>query len=132
VGRTRSFRYDVSDDTLRVTESKSGRVVWEGNPLGFPVHKALPVRDSDDCLVLLDAWRDGEPLVPTSRPFLDSLIRVTPDGSVVWKGELPSRGPDYYTAIEWSGERLVAQSFSSFRVILDPETGRIVEQVWLK
>lgn len=106
-----------------VLRDDADQVTWRGRPLGRRVSIALPIEGSADAIVLLDAGVGG-----TFR----NLIRLSPDRTVRWAAPLPRRGHDYYGYVGWRGSELVATSFSSYTVTLDPENGAIVRSEFTK
>ena len=117
--------YSTHEGELVATDTETGEVRWHGRPEGHPVSSIAPIPDSEDCLVLLD--RDVQP-----RPqHFENALRVGPDGTTRWRGELP-QAPDVYVEIDWAAEGPVAWSWSGFMVRLDPETGRIRSSVFTK
>ena len=104
----------------------AGKVTWSQRIDGRDADTVLPVHGSDDGIVLLR--RD-----PSGYEPLQNLVRVAGDGSVRWRAELPpDEGADAFVAVEWEGDRLVANTWSCYRVQLDPNTGRILDQVFTK
>jgi hypothetical protein len=97
--------------------------IWRGRPFGRRVKTGLPVEGSSDVIALLEAGTGG-----TFR----NLVRVGPDGTVRWAADLPRRDHDYYGYVGWSGHELVATSFSSHTVALDPDTGAILRAEFTK
>lgn len=115
----------VESEELWIVDAETGTLKWHGQPDGYPVDIALPVPDSDDCLVLLQSWaRPGYGLL--------NLIRIRPDGSIVWRAEQPMRAHDRYLDVEWTEQGLAAWSSSGFNVVLDPDTGRILAREFTK
>ncbi len=114
----------VESEELWIVEAETGKLQWRGQPDGYPVWKALSAPDSDDFLVLLRYDRGPK--------TFQNLLRIRPDGSVVWQAELPDRIFDTYVGMEWSDGRLTAGSWSGFEVVLDPDTGRILSQKFTK
>jgi hypothetical protein len=106
-----------------VLRDEADREIWRGRPLGRRVKIALPVEGSSDVIALLDAGSGG-----TFR----NLVRVGPDGTVRWEADLPRRDHDYYGYVAWNGDQLVATSFSSHTVTIDPDTGAIMRAEFTK
>jgi hypothetical protein len=81
--------------------------------------------------VTLFDWQDA----PVEK--FQNLVRISPSGEIVWRAELPhdpdlTDGFDAYVYVAWHEGRLTANSFSCFRVELDPATGLIVSAEFTK
>jgi hypothetical protein len=51
----------------------------------------------------------------------------------VWVADLPdATGNDAYVAVKFEGGRLVAHSWSCYRVEIDIETGKILSKIFTK
>jgi hypothetical protein len=86
--------------------------------------------DSNDSVILFD-WETA------TAEKVQNLARVTPQGEIVWRAELPSHteltdGFDAYASVKWEGGRLIANSLSCFHVELNPADGRIVDSEFTK
>jgi hypothetical protein len=125
-GRTfNNMEYQVSDGTLIIRDNAQ-RAVWKGRPEGYALCWASSIPGSEHGLALYDYYRPRK----RSGPF-QNLVRVQADGSIIWRASLPT-GDDTYTAAEMDGEKLVAWSWQCYRVQIDIETGRILEQTFTK
>jgi hypothetical protein len=105
---------------------QDGSRLWSGKPLGYSATIVLPIRGTEDCIVLLDpdAHLTGQ---------FQNLLRLSAGGSVVWQADLPvGQHNDAYVAVEWSGGRLVANTWSAYRVDLDVNNGRILRSTFTK
>jgi len=117
--------WTVQDGKLVAKES-AGRVLWSGRPDGAAPRTVVPVPDGQDCIVLL-RYEDSD-----AHPFAN-VLRVTPNGSVLWRAPLPSEEPnDAYVSLSKAAEGLVANSWSGYWVRLDEASGRILERVFTK
>lgn len=83
-----------------------------------------PVPGSSDELVLLDYM--GGPNV------FANLFRRTPAGVDVWRAAPPSTGPDAWVSAAVEGDRVLAQSWSGWRVVLDLATGVEIDRTFTK
>jgi hypothetical protein len=91
---------------------------------------AFSLPDTPDGVVLLD-WMDRPPGIEEWHPY-QNVLRIRPDGSIVWRAELPSGETlKSFTATSWDEGRLIAQAWSH-RCVLDAETGRILETTFTK
>lgn len=118
--------YTIQDHTLVVLEESSGIILWQGQPEGKPVANAVPLLGSEDCIVLLDYSA-----APNDQAF-SNVLRIRPDGSVVWHAELPTSGAETYVAIECEGGELKATSWFGYRVSINTITGGIETTAFTK
>ncbi len=131
------WNHDVFDDAdeeyrfLRsVIEDQPPGVAWAGIiDADAVVAKLLPVEGSQDAIVLLDP--DVRPAgVLEWHPFFN-LMRLSPEGKVVWRSEfMPGDTWKVFLDVEWQEEVLRA-SAASYNCTLDPETGRIIETTFV-
>jgi hypothetical protein len=122
----RSLTFSVLNRELVITDTETGEAVWSGRPCELPVEQVQPIDDSADAIVLLDYA--AAPSGPSH-----NLVRVQPDGEIAWAAELPTTSStDAYVAFDLDGEALAGNSWSGHRVVLDRDTGRIVEQSFTK
>jgi hypothetical protein len=118
-------RLNASSGAVEVFDD-SGALQWSGRPLGHAASVVLPISGTNDAIVLLDpdACRSGS---------FRNLLRVSANGSVMWQAELPDRqGNDAYVAVRWAGAQLLANTWSTYLVRLDVESGRILESTFTK
>lgn len=119
------WKYTLDDNNLRIEDANTNELVWTGKPDGHAVKEILPLRDGDDCILLLDFFDKA------SR--LNNIIRIKPDGSVLWRAELPkSDGFDAYTSVKWNNEDLEAYSWSGFVIVLSIKSGRVLSSFFVK
>jgi hypothetical protein len=118
--------YGVNDGELLVFDDPP---TWHGRIEGRPVRQAASLSETPDAIVLLEP-----PLIEDSRQPFPNLLRVGPDGQVVWRAELPEPGDwtDEYVEFGHRDGKLTANSWSCFHVVLDPETGRILSKKFTK
>jgi hypothetical protein len=97
---------------------------------GGKVITTLPVRASEDVIVLLDP--DLRPSgVEKWHPF-PNILRVRSSGDVVWRSELlPGDTWKCYLAMEWDDEELLART-ASYSVHLDPASGKVTDSTFTK
>ncbi len=88
--------------------------------------KELPVPNSEDLIVLLDPER-RPPGVEAWHPF-PNILRIGRSGDVLWRCAILPQETAWkcYLSVEWEGEKLVAAA-PSYRVILDPASGAIID-----
>jgi hypothetical protein len=118
--------YGVNDGELLVFDSSP---TWRGRFDGEGVRHVLSLAESDDAVVLLEA----PPIDDSLQPFFN-LVRVRPNGEIVWRAEhpIPEDWTDGYVAVEQNDGVLSANSWSCYYVVLDPDTGRILSSVFTK
>jgi len=96
------------------------------NERGPEIEAEIFLADGDR--ILLFRYKAGGPKTQ------DNLVRMRADGGVVWKAEPlePSAG-DSWVAVEMvPDEGLVANSWSCWRVRLDPATGVSIDKEFTK
>lgn len=55
-----------------------------------------------------------------------NLMRVDAEGNVLWKASPPTNGTqDCFTRMQWDGRGLTANTWSCYRVSVDPENGKV-------
>jgi hypothetical protein len=120
--------YSTKDGDLVVTDSGSGRVIWQGRIQAMPIRKAGPVPGAPDAIVLLDY--DQRP--PGEFPEYGwNILRVSPEGQVVWQARTPEEhGHDAWWDFELEGGQLTAWSYSAHEVAINLETGARDRQRW--
>jgi hypothetical protein len=100
------MEYKVSGEDLIVPDTNQKRL-WHGRPEGYPVQWATAVPGSDDGVVLYYYYRPDK-----SYGAFENLVRVRPDGSIVWRAGLPASN-DTYTNARFEDGRLRAFSWGS-------------------
>jgi len=119
--------YRTERGEIVVTDRGTGRLVWRGKPDGQPVSILMPLPDSEDCIALLDP--DAGPIHDAFR----NLVRCRPDGTVVWRADLPDWGmADGYVEMTWVDDGLAAHSWSGYWARINPETGAIMSVTFTK
>ncbi len=94
--------YQVVDGYVEVT--RSGDVVWRGHVAGCDAVEAMELPGTDDGIVTLN-WMHPPDGVELWHPF-QNLVRIRPDGTVVWTAQLTA-GEKFYTGASWDGGRLL-------------------------
>lgn len=122
---TSGLSFSVDDGVLTISTS-GGSDVWEGMPDGMPVHDLREAPDGRSAFVLLDP--------PAGAGRVRNLVRITSAAEIVWRGELPETDPtDVFVSLATDAEGAVlASTWSGYRVRLDPDTGRLLSQVFIK
>ena len=121
---TKTTFYITPSGELVILESRTGKEIWRGMPEGVPVSKAIALPDISDMMVLL-----AYPHHP--RRLFSNLIRMRPDGSIVWHAELPT-GNDAYVDIEFRDGSLSAWSWSGYKALVDLDSGSIALKTFTK
>jgi outer membrane protein assembly factor BamB len=120
------WTYSLVDDQLVVKDIITDATVWQGKPEGYPVETIVPLVNSDDCIVLYH-YMSGH------KRFFQNLVRCRHDGTIVWRAELPDAAiGDVYVSVGLRDGQLVANSWSCYLVVLDPETGQILSTRFTK
>jgi hypothetical protein len=88
-----------------------------------PAWKELSIPGSTDKIALIDP-----DLGPLDRPFCN-LLRRNAENRIVWVAPLPEPygfdRSDSYVGVDWENGLLAANTWSGYRVSIDPETGVI-------
>jgi hypothetical protein len=95
-----------------------------GPYLGQRVKTALPIDQGAKCILLLD--RDDY----TANIF-KNLLCIDRSGSVVWVAPLPG-SPDSFVEARMAPDGLHAGSWSCYDLVLDPQSGKVLSQVFVK
>lgn len=120
------YTYSIKNNDLVVRDRISGIIVWQGKPEGYPVKEAVALVGTDDCIVLY-------PYMSGQQRNFENLVRCRGDGSVVWRAELPETSMlDAYVSVQLGNDGLIANSWSCYFVVLDPDTGRILSARFTK
>jgi len=117
--------YRVAEHDL-IIEDADHQLRWRGQPEQRPVEWATAIRFAEDGLALYHYYRPDHPY-----GGFQNLVRVAPDGSIVWRAELPERDDKYVNA-NLVGGRVSAYSWSGFDVEIDVDTGMIVSKRFSK
>ncbi len=92
----------------------------------WPVRQTIELPDDKRKLVLFDssAHLGGR---------LENLVLLDPAGMFVWAAELPEgTSPDCFVGARIDAGTLLANTWSGYLVTLDPQTGRILAQRFVK
>ena len=54
-----------------------------------------------------------------------NLMRVDPGGKIIWKASPPRASMDCFTRMQWEGQTLTADTWSGYRVSVDPQNGDV-------
>lgn len=116
--------YELAGADL-VIRNDQGAVVWQGQPAGYPAKVVSPLDGERGAIVLLDYMAGPKNFA--------NLLRVRADGTVAWQASPPDEsGNDAFVEFRWDGDELVANSWSGFRLRLDPATGVVRGQAFVK
>ena len=89
------------------------------------MQRAIPTAGGKHCVMLLNP--DAAP----ARRVFENLICIDVAGNVVWKAKLPSM-PDMFVEVSTTNDGLWANSFSCWKMWLDPDTGAILRSEFTK
>lgn len=117
--------FDVSDGVLTVS-SDDAPELWTGLPDGMRVLDLRVASDGCSAIALLDP--------PVGGGRVRNLVRITSDGGVAWRGELPEGGAtDAFVGLDIGIDGVVlASTWSGYRLWLDPVTGQLLGQEFTK
>ena len=89
--------------------------------------RKLAIAGSSDFIQLVSYDAVGAP------KHFENLSRCAASGETVWVAQLPTRSePDAYTNAQIEGTRVVAWSWSCYRVELNIESGSIENSIFTK
>ena len=117
--------YWIEGGEVWTADQNTGRVIWHGRPDGRSALSVAAIPSASDAIVLLH-WMGG------ATSAVRNLIRCRPDGSVVWRAELPRPSDDFYTSVQWHGERLIGYTWSGHLCELDGDTGTMLALEFVK
>ena len=89
---------------------------------GRSVEREWAIPGSTDRFVLL---------LPRGRGHDENLLRVTSDGELIWRARLPETG-DSWVDCRFEGGAIYANSWSSYLVRIDPDTGETISKTFTK
>ena len=107
---------------LSVFRAGDGSLAWKGTYKGRPIRSVVPV--DGECVIMLD------PDASKDRVF-QNLLRIGCDGEPRWVAELPA-DPDAFMDVHSEHDSLIAGTWSGFRMRIDPESGRTLQQEFVK
>jgi hypothetical protein len=116
------YSYEIDKDDLVILSSPQHEVIWKGSFDCGRVVKLVALPGSDGCVVVV--WNSSE-------DRWQNLIRVGPDGRVIWRAPRPP-GVGGYSWVGLESGKLYAQSLYGYRLRLDIDTGAISEQEFTK
>ena len=119
--------YEIIDQLLVIRESSSGEVIWKGKPLDCNVKKMESLEKQVGCIVLLDV----EDFSKSDYRYLRNLIAIDGDGNIIWYAKLPE-SIDFFVDFDWIDNKLLANSWSGFRLQIDIANGKTIDRVFTK
>jgi hypothetical protein len=116
--------FTVEDGWLSI--AFRGRETLTIRPDDRKVLRMLQLDDPASAFVLLE-W-------PAGGARVHNLLKVTADGAAAWRAELPpGESTDCFVSVDTDGDGgLFANTWSCYRVTLDPATGRILQSLFTK
>lgn len=111
--------YQVIDGHVEVT--RDGEVIWWGDVAGGVAYQVLELPGTDDAVVTLN-WMHPPEGVENWHSF-QNLMRIRPDGTVVWTAPLPGSETSY-TGAKWLDGELLGFLWGH-TAELDPATGAV-------
>lgn len=127
------WSFYLDDGYLCVEDLDTQKIHWRGKPDGHLVSQVLHQPNMDYCIVLL-AINDGPRFYPNGpRKFYKNLVRCQPDGSIIWRADLPGSQLDIYSEARWGEEgQIIAYSVKGFSVTINIENGKVLFAVFVK
>jgi hypothetical protein len=128
--------FSLSEGMLVVKSGENGQLLWVGNPKGYKVENFIPVKEANDCIVLLE-WL--KPAMENQK----NLLRINSFGEIIWEVGDPSKilytGParedeiESYTGIVgMNGNILEAYAYSGYADFIDTSNGEIIRSIFVK
>lgn len=111
--------YRVIDGHVEV--SRDGEVIWWGDVAGGVAYEAIGLPGTDDGIVTLN-WMHRPEGVEMWHAF-ENLMRIRPDGTVLWTAPLPGDEKSY-TGAKWLHGELLGFLWGN-TAELDPDTGAV-------
>ena len=113
-----------SSDGVLVSQAADGYLECSGQHDGTTIKKAIPLEGNKRCVLLLDPDSD-------KRPVFENLVCIDQIGAIVWKARLSSN-PDVFLDVEMTSGGLLASTWSGYKILLDPSTGRALKRTFVK
>ena len=101
-----------------VLYSSEGQVLYQGKPDGFTVSEACATEAGR--IVVLGKTPEKAYL------SCQNLLMLDRTGKIIWRAQLPQpSSADAYVSFTYEDGRILANSWSGYRVLIDPNNGRI-------
>jgi hypothetical protein len=125
------MRYWVESEDLWCANEQG--VIWHGRPDGYPVYLAAALPGTDDAIAVLN-WEAGPRNPLGNVKSWPNLIRVRPDGTVVWRtlASIGSGEPDFWVSLHITDRGVFANTWSCYRRQLDQDSGRVLASMFTK
>jgi hypothetical protein len=117
--------FSFENGKLIVSDPVSGATQWRGLPGGARVADLKLVPGENGAIVLLDY--SAQPHGP-----FQNLLRVDPDGAIVWVAELPTTNADAYVSFDLDRNEVHANSWSGYAVTIDIRSGTVAARSFAK
>ncbi len=118
--------FSLANKEVVVIDLDTGRVLWSGRPLGRDVVDLLQLDDGTSAVALLESY--GSP--PDDR---SNLVAIDSLGRVRWRAKVPTESStDAFTSVDLIEGEISAFSWSSHRVLIDPDTGATLRDEFTK
>lgn len=117
-----NMEYRVASGLLEILYATSGQITWRGTFDESEVVQAASVAGTADGLILV---------LHSYKQLPNNLMRVRPDGTVVWRAESPGYSDPYREFALQSGN-LVAWTGEGSWCALDLECGALLESKFVK
>jgi hypothetical protein len=115
------YSFTARDGQVEVR--RDDRMAWVGRIHDVAALDAFSLPGSEDGIVVLD-WMDEPEGVQAWQPYRN-LLRVGPDGTEIWRADLPG-GEKSFTKAGWEEGSLIACTWTH-RCVVDPGTGHLME-----
>lgn len=117
--------FAAPDLKLETIKRANGAVITRGTYKDRVISKALIASGGARCIILLDSYGSLD------HGAFRNLFCIGRDGQIVWSAPLPETH-DRFVDIRLGLEGVLANSPSGYLVIFEIETGRVIDQVFVK
>jgi len=120
-----NHKFSRKNDAIRISDKQGKHVIWEGMPDNCEIIKQLQIQDRAIHVVLINS--------DEKMGSFQNLIAIDNSGHILWKAELPDPlTGDMYVDISLQNNRLIAYSWSGYRVEIDLTSGQIISRKFTK
>jgi hypothetical protein len=113
-----------SSNGVVVSQTADRYLECSGQHDGTAIKKAIPHKGDKRCILLLDPDSN-------KHPVFENLVCIDQIGAIVWKAGLSSN-PDVFLDMEMTSAGVLASTWSGYKILLDPETGRTLKRTFVK
>jgi hypothetical protein len=117
----KAMKKNYKKECNKITFHSSSDLLVNGfeNFDGLSVMKVVPIKDSNDCLVLLDPGS-------SKQQTFENLLRVDKAGIIVWRAKLP-HSHDVFVNVVTMNEGIEARTWNGMKVLVNVADGSCQE-----